>query len=97
MCLGMCALSEVTIVTSNIQNIIDFGLSERGQFDFRLASYSCQTLLRMVPTKLSQEDPNGPKKYDTDHQLFQKLETMLVDGIQFNKGSRQKKIYKNVS
>ena len=78
--LGMCALSEVTIVTSNIQNIIDFGLGEKGLNDFRLAGHSCQTLLRMVPNKLNQEDPNPPKKFDTDHQLFQQIEKLLVEG-----------------
>ena len=78
--LGMCALSEVTIVTSNIQNIIDFGLGEKGLHDFRLAGHSCQTLLRMVPTKLNQEDQNPPKKFDTDHLLFQQIEKLLVEG-----------------
>ena len=78
--LGMCALSEVTIVTSNIQNIIDFGIGEKGLTDFRLAGHSCQTLLRMVPTKLNQEDQDPPKKFDTDHQLFQQIERLLVEG-----------------
>merc|ERR1719420_1358514 len=47
--LGMCALSEVSIITSNIQVIADHGLGDRGQLDFRLAQHSCQALLRMVP------------------------------------------------
>ena len=92
---GMCALSEVTIITSNIQNIVDFGLTDRGQFDFRLASYSCQALLRMVPTKINQEDPNPPKKYDSEHQMFQQLEKLLVEGIEFKKDSHYMPMAKN--
>jgi len=93
--LGMCALSEVTIVTSNIQNIIDFGLSHRGQFDFRLASYSCQSLLRMVPSKLSQEDPLPPKKYDSDHPMLVQLEKLLVEGITFKQDNHYMPMAKN--
>ena len=82
--LGMCGLSEVSVITSNVQNIIDFGLTwEQGTFDFRLASYSCQALHRMVPSKLNQEDPNPPKKYESDHKLFQQLEKILVEGVEF--------------
>ena len=93
--LGMCAISEMTIITSNIQNIIDFGLSDRGMTDFRLASYSCQALLKMVPGKLSQEDPNPPKKYEPEHQLFVKLETLLVEGILEKKDSHYMPMAKN--
>ena len=77
---GMCALSEVSIVASNVQNIVDFGLSEKneGYYDFRLASYSCQALLRLVPPKLSQEQGvishgNGEHSSQTgyrSHRLF---------------------------
>ena len=49
----------------------------------------------MVPTKLSQEDPNGPKKYDTEHQLFQKLETLLVDGVECAKDLHYMPMAKN--
>ena len=93
--LGMCALSEVTIITSNVQNIVDFGLSEKGMFDFRLASYSCQALLRMVPSKLSQEDPNSPKKFESDHKLFKQLERILVEGIEFKQDSHFMPMAKN--
>ena len=77
----MCAISEVSLITSNIQNIIDFGLTDRAMTDFRLASYSCTALLKMVPSKLSQEDPNPPRKYEPDHQLFQKIENLLVEVV----------------
>ena len=94
---GMCALSEVSIVTSNVQNIVDFGLSEKieGYYDFRLASYSCQALLRLVPPKLSQEDPNPPKKFDTDHKMFQQLERLLVEGIEYQKDVHYMPMAKN--
>ena len=94
--LGMCGLSEVSVITSNVQNIIDFGLaSDQGTFDFRLASYSCQALHRMVPSKLNQEDPNPPKKYESDHKLFQQLEKILVEGIEFKQDTHFMPMAKN--
>merc|ERR1719369_937039 len=93
--LGMCALSEVSIITSNIQVIADHGLGDRGQLDFRLAQHSCQALLRMVPTKLKQDDPNPPTKFETDHQIFQKLEKLLVEGIELKKDEHYLPMAKN--
>jgi len=93
--LGMCALSEVSIITSNIQVIVDHGLGDRGQMDFRLAQHSCQALLRMVPTKLKQDDPNPPTKFEIDHQIFQKLEKLLVEGIELKKDEHYLPMAKN--
>jgi len=76
--LGMCANTEVTIVTSNISNIVEFGL---GGMDFRMAQHSCQALLKLVPEKINQEDQDPPKKFDCDHQMFQELERLLVEGV----------------
>ena len=86
--LGMCGLSEVSVITSNVQNINDFGLTwEQGTFDFKLGRL--QELL-LPPTrpctewcKLNQGDPNPPKKYESEHKLFQQLEKILVEGVEF--------------
>jgi len=93
--LGMCALSEVSIITTNIQVIVDYGLGDRGQLDFRLAQHSCQALLRMVPVKLKQDDPNPPTKFEIDHQVFQKLEKLLVEGIELKQDQHYLPMAKN--
>jgi len=93
--LGMCALSQVSIITSNIQVIVDHGLGDKGQMDFRLVQHSCQALLRMVPAKLKQDDPNPPTKFDSHHIIFQKLEKLLVEGIEFKKDQHYIPMAKN--
>jgi len=93
--LGMCALSQVSIITSNIQVVVDHGLGDRGQMDFRLVQHSCQALLRMVPTKLKQDDPNPPTKFEIDHQIFQRLEMLLVEGIELKKDQHYLPMAKN--
>jgi hypothetical protein len=77
--LGMCGLSEVSIIRANkevgaqmrfvlssnirfFQVIVEHGLGERATTDFRLARNSCEALLRLVPAKLKQDDPNPPLK-----------------------------------
>lgn len=93
--LGMCAISQVSLVTSNIQVIVDHGLGDKGQLDFRLVQHSCQALLRMVPAKLKQDDPNPPTKFEIDNQIFQKLEQLLVEGIEFRKDQHYMPMAKN--
>jgi len=93
--LGMCALSEVSLIKSNIQVIVDHGLGDKGQFDFRLVQHSCQALLRMVPAKLKQDDPNPPTKFETDHQIFQQLEKLLVSGIDLKQDQHYMPMAKN--
>jgi len=81
MLLGMCSQSEVSIISSNVQVIIDHGLGDRGLEDLRLAQHSCEALLRMAPTKLKQDDPNPPAKMLKDCQLFKRLEILLISGL----------------
>jgi len=82
--LRMCACSEVSIITANVQVIIDHGLSERGEQDYQLVRESCNALIKMVPDKLKQDDPEPPLKYKPEHKLFQRLEALLVEGL-YNK------------
>jgi hypothetical protein len=42
--------------------IVEHGLGDRATTDFRLARNSCEALLRLVPAKLKQDDPNPPLK-----------------------------------
>merc|ERR1719219_1945815 len=79
--LGMCGASEVSIISANIMVIVDNGLSERATLDFRLARNSCEALLRLVPTKLKQDDPNPPTKYARDHPIFQMIWILITEGI----------------
>jgi len=81
MLLGMCSQSEVSIIASNVQVIIDHGLGEKGMEDLRLAQHSCEALLRMAPSKLKQDDPNPPTKMLKDCFLFQRLEILLIEGV----------------
>ena len=43
----------------------------------------------------NQEDPNPPKKYESDHKLFQQLEKVLVEGIEFKQDSHFMPMSKN--
>jgi len=79
--LGMCGLSEVSIISANIQVIVDHGLSDRAAADFRLARNSCEALLRLVPEKLKQDDPNPPTKYPKDNPVLQKIWTLITEGM----------------
>ena len=64
-----------------VQVILDHGLGTKGEADFRLAQYAFSALLKMVPEKLKQDDPDSPTKFQPDHQLLGRIETLIVDGI----------------
>eukprot|EP00088_Acartia_fossae_P034161 TRINITY_DN3502_c0_g1_i7.p1 TRINITY_DN3502_c0_g1~~TRINITY_DN3502_c0_g1_i7.p1 ORF type:complete len:851 (-),score=279.90 TRINITY_DN3502_c0_g1_i7:275-2503(-) len=83
----MCAASEVSIITANVQVIIDHGLGDKNKDDYLLAQHSCNALLKIVPSKLKQDDPDAPPKFKPDHALFLKLEELIVSGLT-NKDNR---------
>lgn len=85
--LRMCACSEVSIITANIQVIIDHGLGDKYGEDYELAQLCCLALLKIVPSKLKQDDPDSPQKFKSDHLLFEKLEKLIVTGLS-NKANR---------
>ena len=53
-----------------------------------LAQQSCNALLKIVPSKLKQDDPDAPPKFKPDHLLFTKLEDLLVTGLN-NKSNQE--------
>jgi hypothetical protein len=55
-------------------------LGPKGEADFRLAQLSFNVILKMVPEKLKQDDPEAPTKFQSDHELLIRLEKLLVDG-----------------
>ena len=70
------------------QVIIDHGLGEKSKDDYLLAQQSCNAILKIVPSKLKQDDPDSPPKFSPDHTLFIKLEDLLVTGLS-NKANQE--------
>ena len=63
--------------------LIEHGLGERGENHFRLVHDTCATLLKIATaTKTSSTDTDPPFKFPHDHELFIRLEKLLVDGLQ---------------
>ena len=69
------------VITSNVNILIEHGLGERGESNFRLVHDTCNTLLKIAPTKTSTTDPEPPFRYPLDHELFLRLEKLLTDGF----------------
>lgn len=80
--LGMVASSEPAIVISNVNVLVEHGLGERGEKHFRLAHDTFATILKIsTATKTSSTDSEPPFKFPHDHEIFVRLEKLLVDGI----------------
>ena len=43
--------------------IVDHGLGEKGEQNLELAQQACNALLKIVPAKLKQDDPDPPFKF----------------------------------
>ena len=69
------------VITSNVNILIEHGLGERGESNFRLVHDTCNTLLKIASTKTSTTDPEPPFRYPLDHELFLRLEKLLTDGF----------------
>ena len=77
------ASSEPKIIISNVNVIVEHGLGERGENDFRLVHDSCSTILKIATAvKSNTTDAESPFKFPHDHELFIKLEKLLVDGME---------------
>ena len=64
-----------------MQVIVDHGLGDKAENDFRLVRDCCPALLKMTPTKLKPDDPDCPLKFGLDHDVFVRLEKLLVEGV----------------
>ena len=77
------ASSEPAIIISNVNVLVEHGLGERGQNNFRLVHDTCATILKIAPaSKASSTDSEPPFKFPHDHELFLRLEKLLTDGIE---------------
>ena len=62
--------------------LVEHGLGEQGEKHFRLVHDTFATILKIsTATKTSSTDAEPPFKFPHDHELFVRLEKLLVDGI----------------
>ena len=75
--IGMVGSIEPSLIMSNVNVLVEHGLENR---DLKVAHDACLAL-----TKISNAKPSGPDqppfKLAPDHELFSKLEKLLVDKI----------------
>ena len=63
--------------------IVEHGLGERGENNFRLVHDSCSTILKIATAaKSNTTDGDPPFKFPHDHELFIKLQKLLIDGME---------------
>ncbi|XP_042876759.1 condensin complex subunit 1-like [Penaeus japonicus] len=79
--LAMCANSEAHIISSNIGVLVNSGLGEKGQCNFTLVKETCTALLKLSTTKPKTDDPNPPNRFDRDHEIFERLAKILLEGL----------------
>ncbi|XP_047488430.1 condensin complex subunit 1-like isoform X2 [Penaeus chinensis] len=79
--LAMCANSEAHIVSSNIGVLVNSGLGERGLHNFTLVKETCTALLKLSPAKPKTDDPNPPNRFNRDHEIFERLTKILLEGL----------------
>ncbi|XP_065053020.1 condensin complex subunit 1-like isoform X1 [Rhopilema esculentum] len=81
--LGMFAGAEKSIVSSNIDILVSNGLGPRAHEDFPLAFNTCTALLKLtVKDKKINNADKEPFRFPQDHEIFEKLELILVKGLQ---------------
>ncbi|XP_042208169.1 condensin complex subunit 1-like [Homarus americanus] len=79
--LAMCANSEVSIITSNINVLLNSGLGERGERDFLLVKETCTALLKLAVTKPKTDSRTATCRLESDHEIFERLSKILVSGL----------------
>ena len=81
--LGMVASSEPQIVISNVNILVEHGLGIRGENNFRLVHDTCATILKIATaSKQKSTDTAPPFKFSHDHEIFGRIETLLIDGLE---------------
>ncbi|XP_040217115.1 condensin complex subunit 1 isoform X1 [Rana temporaria] len=82
MMLGMMSRGQPEIVLSNIETLVNVGLAQEGEKDYRLAQHVCNCILKI---SAGQKSPLGktsaPFRLPNDHCLFQNLKEAVVGGI----------------
>ena len=77
--LSMIGNAEPSVISSNLNLLVNHGLSERGLKDFQLAADTCEAIAKMAGGAQSVQEP--PLKLDQDHPLFPCIRTLLTEGI----------------
>lgn len=72
------------VVKSNIDVLVKEGLGERAENDFILARDTCLALLKLGPPKKVQGQLQAePFRFPQNHQMFDRLQTLLINGRQW--------------
>lgn len=69
------------VVKSNIDVLVKEGLGERADSDLVLARDTCLALLKIGPPKKVQGQLQAePLRFCQNHQMFNRLQTLLING-----------------
>lgn len=75
--------ANMGVVKSNIDVLVKEGLGERAENDFILARDTCLALLKLGPPKKVQGQLQAePFRFPQNHQMFDRLQTLLINGRQ---------------
>lgn len=75
--------ADMGVVKSNIDVLVKEGLGERAENDFILARDTCLALLKLGPPKKVQGQLQAePFRFPQNHQMFDRLQTLLINGRQ---------------
>ena len=75
--MASCSEKKTEFSSVVVQVIVDHGLGEKAENDFRLVRDCCSALLKMTPTKLKPDDPDCQLNFGLDHHVFVRLEKLL--------------------
>jgi len=78
--IAMCALAEPEILRTNLDVLVSEGLSERAEKDYLLAQGVCQAVFTLAAKK-EKGKPATTVRFESDHEIFTRLSTILSKGI----------------
>ena len=78
--LSMIAGAEIEIIKTNLSVLIEHGLAYKSS-NFLLARDTCSAILKINGKKKTFGSSAEPYRLPTDHALFTRLETMIMDGL----------------
>ena len=78
--LSMIAGAEIDIIKSNLSVLVEHGLTYKSN-SYLLARDTCSAILKINGKKNTLGSSSEPYRLPTDHNLFARLETMIVEGL----------------
>ena len=78
--LSMIAGAEIDIIKTNLSVLIEHGLTYKSN-NFLLARDTCSAILKINGKKKTFGGSAEPYRLPTDHTLFTRLETMILEGL----------------